>query len=213
MFALSFFTFIVSFQARNKPVDGSCHNRLQHSQAPPQRERTPSGHTKHGSVTTPTSNKPPLTSKSSSQSLNGKLSTNASIKPATRPGQKHKKKKQIYDVNVTIDLVSFLLEIRSLANGLEVESKTSILYTVYLGSQVVLNALSYLRYIIIVKIFQHSKKLAICVLSSTYFILYVNICIVVNNTTVIHTYFIRGYISQLFYYHLFGAHSNNYYYL
>lgn len=30
----------------------------------------------------------------------------AVTKPATRPGQKQKKKKQIYDVNVTIDLVS-----------------------------------------------------------------------------------------------------------
>lgn len=114
-FVSSFFTFVVSFQARNKPADISSH-RTQHSQALPQRERTPSGqksigHTKHGSVTTPTSTKPPLTSRSSSQSLNGKLSTNASIKPATRPGQKQKKKKQIYDVNVTIDLVSNLLQI------------------------------------------------------------------------------------------------------
>lgn len=119
-FVSSLFTFILPFQARNKPADGSNH-RTQHSQVPPQRERTPSGqrsigHTKHGSVTTPTSTKPPLTSKSSSQSLNGKLSTNASIKPATRPGQKQKKKKQIYDVNVTIDLVSFLLEIQFIGN-------------------------------------------------------------------------------------------------
>lgn len=38
--------------------------------------------------------------------MNGKLSTAPSVKPATRPGQKQKKKKQIYDVNVTIDLVS-----------------------------------------------------------------------------------------------------------
>lgn len=115
------FTLIVPFQARNKPADGSSHNRTQHSQAPPQRERAPSGqrsigHSKHGSVTTPPSTKPPLTSKSSSQSLNGKLSTTASIKPATRPGQKQKKKKQIYDVNVTIDLVRYLLVIQCFVN-------------------------------------------------------------------------------------------------
>lgn len=34
------------------------------------------------------------------------MMASAAAKPATRPGQKQKKKKQIYDVNVTIDLVS-----------------------------------------------------------------------------------------------------------
>lgn len=106
-----------NFQARNKPADGSSRQAHgQHGQHP-QRERTPSGqrsvshgHHHKGSATTPTSNKPPFTSKSSSQSLNGKLSANAATAttkpPAARPGQKQKKKKQIYDVNVTIDLVS-----------------------------------------------------------------------------------------------------------
>ncbi|XP_055297240.1 calmodulin-like isoform X2 [Sitodiplosis mosellana] len=109
-------------KARNKPADGSREIKQQHGQHP-QRERTPSGqrsvghgHHHKGSATTPTSNKPPFTSKGSSQSLNGKLSTNPSMKPVTattpttaptRPGQKQKKKKQIYDVNVTIDLSEY----------------------------------------------------------------------------------------------------------
>lgn len=70
-----------------------------------QREKTPigqkSGQPKTGSHST--TSKPPLTSKSSSQSLNTKLQ--ATAKP-TANGKKQKKKKQIYDVNVTIDLVS-----------------------------------------------------------------------------------------------------------
>ncbi|XP_031628406.1 calmodulin-A-like isoform X4 [Contarinia nasturtii] len=116
----SSFSLRVMRRARNKPADGSSHIKQQHGQHP-QRERTPSGqrsvghgHGHHkGSATTPTSNKPPFTSKSSSQSLNGKLSTNPSVRPVTtttaptRPGQKQKKKKQIYDVNVTIDLTEY----------------------------------------------------------------------------------------------------------
>lgn len=97
----SLFHFLRHKKARNKPADGSSLSRT--------REKTPIGQ-KGGP------NKPPLTSKSSSQSLNTKVQSSVSSRPLSK--QKQKKKKQIYDVNVTIDLVSNSFHfIRSLLAG------------------------------------------------------------------------------------------------
>lgn len=90
------YTFVL--QARNKPADGSGHLNKQ-------REKTPLGQKGGQQKVHPTS-KPLLSSKNSSQSLNGRVPTTTTGSSKTSNKNQKKKKHQTYDVNVTIDLVS-----------------------------------------------------------------------------------------------------------
>lgn len=56
----------------------------------------------------PTSNKPLLSSKNSSTSLNGRIPTTTTGSSKLSNKNQKKKKHQTYDVNVTIDLVSLM---------------------------------------------------------------------------------------------------------
>lgn len=87
-----------TYQARNKPADGSGHLNKQ-------REKTPLGQKGGQQKVHPTTNKPMLSSKNSSTSLNGRAATTTTGSTKLSNKNQKKKKHQTYDVNVTIDLV------------------------------------------------------------------------------------------------------------